>query len=534
MREEPVFPDMGATTTEPEAIVAPSNPSSESQPPVVLVGRLVSLRFVLNALRRRRKLWLSCAALGLVVGLGYHLVVPRSYNAYATLYLAQAPGTDPAAGIANDMALLQTTAVGQRAADLLGERSLNPSTLLGKVPGVVESDNVLTLTVAGPTQAEAERRANALARAFLGFRSVRIQQQTASANKALENQISSLQQQIGQLSATINGLNSSSHGQELTTLTGEQSSDTSELTTLEQSVQQNQLASIGVTSGSRIVTPGTLVAASSAKLFGLDGIAGLIGGLMIGVAYVAVQAVVSDRLRRRDEVASLLGAPVELSLMPVRHPRRHPESWIRQSAFEPQEEVSALAGYLRRRGVRQGGRTTLLMVAADDLTVPAAALAVLAKRLAEEGESVLVADLTNESLLARGIEDLRIDGPSLADRPGGSLHVFMPSPDDMSEVAEPPWSATTDGANAVLVLTTVDPAKGAWHLSWAKQAVVSVTAGRSSAQRVNSTAVLLRAAGITIRSGVLIGADAQDESIGLLQPESPLVGLPVADGVIPA
>jgi len=36
------------------------------------------------------------------------------------------------------------------------------------------------------------------------------------------------------------------------------------------------------------------------------------------------------------------------------------------------------------------------------------------------------------------------------------------------------------------------------------------------------------------RTTVLIGADAQDESIGLLQPESPLVGLPVADGVIPA
>ena len=524
---------MGATTTEPEAIVAPSNRSSESQPPVVLVGRLVSLRFVLGTLRRRRKLWLSCAALGLVVGLGYHLVVPRSYNAYATLYLAQAPGTDPAAGIANDLALLQTTAVGQRAAALLGEKSLNPSTLLGKTPGVVESDNVLTLNVAGPTQAEAERRASALAKAFLGFRSERIQQQTASANKALENEISSLQQQIGQLSATINGLGSS-QGQELTTLVGEQSSDTSELTTLEQSVQQNQLASIGVTSGSRIVTPGTLVRASSAKLFGLDGIAGLIGGLVIGVAYVAVQAVVSDRLRRRDEVASLLGAPVELSLMPVHHPRRHPESWVRQSALEPQEEVSALAGYLSRRGVRQGGRTTLLMVAADDLTVPAAALAVLAKRLAEEGESVLVADLTNESLLARGVENLRIDGPSLADRPGGSLHVFMPSEDDIGEVAEPPWSATTDGANAVLVLTTVDPAKGAWHLSWAKQAIVSVTAGRSSAQRVNSTAVLLRAAGITIRSAVLIGADAQDESIGLLQPGSPLVGLPVADGVISA
>jgi hypothetical protein len=114
------------------------------------------------------------------------------------------------------------------------------------------------------------------------------------------------------------------------------------------------------------------------------------------------------------------------------------------------------------------------------------------------------------------------------------VQVFTPSPDDMNEVVEPPWVATSDGVDVVLVLTTVDPAKGAWHLNWAKQAVVSVTAGQSSAQRVSSTAALLRAAGITIRSGVLIGEDSEDESIGLLQPDAPLVGLPVAEAVLPA
>ncbi len=176
-------------------------------------------------------------------------------------------------------------------------------------PGVAQSDNVLILSVAGPSKAEAERRANALAKAFLGFRSDRLQQQTASANKALENQISSLEKQISQLSASINGGGSSSQGDQLSTLVGEQSSDTSELASLEQTVQQNQIASIGVTRGSSVVTPGALVPASSAKLFGLDGIAGLIGGLIVGVVYVALQAVLSDRLRRRDEVASLLGAP---------------------------------------------------------------------------------------------------------------------------------------------------------------------------------------------------------------------------------
>jgi hypothetical protein len=534
MKEGPSLPDLGGITTEGEEAAAPANHSSESQSPVVVVGRLVSLRFVLGAIRRRRKIWLSLAALGLVVGLGYHLAVPRSYSAHATLYLAQAPGTDPAAGMANDLALLQTSAVGQRAANLLGESSLSPSKLLGKAPGTVQSDNVLIINVAGPTKAEAVRRANALAKAFLGFRSDRLQQQTTSANKALQDEINTLQQQISQLSDNINDLGTSSQNSQLTTLVGEQSSDTSELAALEQTVQQNQLAVIGVASGSRVVTAGTLVPASTARLFGLDGITGLIGGLVIGLAFVAVQAVVSDRLRRRDEVASVLGAPVELSLMPVRHPKLHHDRWIRRSALEPPGEVNVFAGYLRRCEVCQGGWKTLLVVAVDDLTVPAAALAVLANRLGDEGESVLVADLTNEGLLARGMENLRVEGESSPDRSaGGRIQLFTPSPDDLNEIVEPPWVATADGVSTVLILAGIEPGRGAWHLTWAKQAVVSVTAGRSSAQRVSSTAVLLRAAGITIRSGVLLDADAQDESIGLLQPDSPLVGLPATDGAFP-
>lgn len=46
MREGPDLPDLGGTAADPEVMVGPSSPSSESQPPVVLVGRLVSVRFV--------------------------------------------------------------------------------------------------------------------------------------------------------------------------------------------------------------------------------------------------------------------------------------------------------------------------------------------------------------------------------------------------------------------------------------------------------------------------------------------------------
>ena len=122
---------------------------------------------------------------------------------------------------------------------------------------------------------------------------------------------------------------------------------------------------------------------------------------------------------------------------------------------------------------------------------------------------MLVADLTSDGLLAQGMKDLLIDGASHPDLPGGNVQVFAPSEDGMSEFGESPWVEAGSGADAVLVLTTIDPAKGAWHLGWAEEVVVSVTAGRSSAERVSSTAVLLRAAGISVRSGVLLGADAR-------------------------
>jgi capsular polysaccharide biosynthesis protein len=280
--------------------------SHQAQPPVILVGRLVSLRYLFSALKRRRRLWLTLAAVGFLAGLSFHAVVPRSYSATTTLYLAHPPGTDNTIDMANDIALLQTSAVAQRAITALGEPSLTPRALLGKQPATPESANVLTLEVSGKSQSEATRRANALAKAFLGFRGDRSQQQDQAANKALNNQINALQQQIHQISSKISSLGPSAQGDEITTLVGEQSTDTNQVAALEQTIQQNQTANITVTSGSRVLTPGTLVPASTKKLYGESALSGMIFALLIGMGYVIVQAVLSDRVRRRDEVASLL------------------------------------------------------------------------------------------------------------------------------------------------------------------------------------------------------------------------------------
>ena len=514
-------------------VVGPSGAPAEPQPPVVLVGRLVSLQFVLSALRRRRKVWLSLAVLGLIFGIAYHAVVPRTFSATTTLYLAQSSGSDGPSDMQNDLALLQTNAVADRAAALLGDPSLTPAEFLGKGgPGTALSNNILSIAVSGPSEAEAVRRANALADAYLSFRKQHDQEQTDAMASAINKEIATLQQQVSSLTSRIDALGSSAPANATSILEAEQSTDSSEIASLQQTLQQDQTDNITVAAGSQVLTPATPVHSSTLKLFGLSGLSGLIAGLTIGLAYVAVQAVASDRLRRRDELASLLGAPVELSLKPVRHPKRRPDRWIRQSALTPRGDLGAFAGYLRRCTVSQGDHTTLLVIALDDLVVTAAALAALATRLADEGRSVLVADLTNEGFFARGITDLPMDGSTLTSDAGGSIQILRPSDDEIGDVWDTSRVALGAGAHTTLAFTTIDPGRGAWHLSWAKEAVVSVTAGCSSSQRVSSTAALLRAAGMAIRSGVLLGADAQDESIGLLQANSPLVGLPV-EGVIP-
>ena len=62
--------------------------------------------------------------------------------------------------------------------------------------------------------------------------------------------------------------------------------------------------------------------------------------------------------------------------------------------------------------------------------------------------------------------------------------------------------------------------------------MVTVTAGQSSAQRVNAAAALIRAAMISIQGGVLLDADPDDETLGLLEP-GPLVALPLDKVVAP-
>jgi capsular polysaccharide biosynthesis protein len=489
--------------------------STEAEPPLAfLVGRLVSLRFVIASLRARRILLICLALGGLIIGAGYHFVVPRQYEATTTLYLAHAPGTDDDVDMSNDLALLQTRAVAERAIARLDEPALNPTKLLGKAPGTVLSDDVLSISIGGPSKAEAIRRANAVAAAFLAFRNQSATQEADASTSVQQKQLNLLQTQVSALTAQINS--GSTTGSSRNNLTADESADTNEMVTLEQNIHQADTNVVAVANGSYVLTPGLSATSSRVKVLILDAFSGLVGGLAVGIGFVALQALLSDRVRRRDDVATLLGAPVELSIS-VRPPRVNARRWTKKMVRKPSPDVVALASFFRSQRDVAKGRSTLLVMAADKVETPVAALGVLASRLAAEGRSVAIVDLTEGQLLATVIEAIRKRATELVvDDPVGEVTLVRSPPND-ARAEDRPDPLELD-ADVMLALATVHAKYGAWHLSWAREAIVTISAGHPSAQHVSAVAELARGAGVFIAGAALLEADANDETLGHFMP----------------
>lgn len=481
-------------------------------------GRLVNLRFLRSALRRLRWLWLATAALGLVGGLAYHLVVPLRYTATATLFLVQP--TNGTASPANDLAMLDTLAVSKRALALLGEKHLSPTALLGKQPGTMStSNNVLVLSISGPSPAEAVRRVDAVATAFLLFRAQRYEAETRAVLAAEHRQLRALERQVSALESEISRLRPATSTR-LDALTNQRGIDTTQIASLESSIQQAALGTVAVSKGSRVISPGTALPVSKKKVLGLDGMTGLAGGLGGGLLLATVIAVLSDRPRSREDVASLLGVPVDLSLPRVRprgraagpvRRRTRPSIW--DLSLDPADELSALARHLGAHLPQDQDAPCALVLAIDEVEVTAAAMLLLANDVALSGRQPVLVDATGARELAQA---LGIDGVGMwavSPATGPQLHLLVPPQpwEDGDVTAEP---KAPDGA-VFLVLATVDAAVGAEHLRrWSGHAVVTLAAGGSSAQRISAIGELLRAADVAIGSVVLLDADPHDESAG--------------------
>lgn len=468
-----------------------------------VLGKFVTLSTIAANLRRRRRIWIPIAVAGFIIGLASAVLLPGKFAATVTIYVEHNPADNPAVDMANDVGLLQSYPVAGAAATAL-KLPETAQTFAGQYTVLDPSDSILTVTVTAPSSAEAVARANTLASVFLKVRSKLFTSQNASVVAALTAQESQISKQ---LDALPGGTNAD---------TAEITNDETLLSNLAATISTDNSTTATIIGESYVLGPAVPLHASHLKKYATDAGTGLVAGLAIGCGIFTLEAVLLERLRRRDDIARALGAPVEVTVpLPVL-PRLFALGRLHDLMGRPPRAVRRLSRYVRE-SLPGSVPERLAVVAVDRVDIVALAVAEAARELGEEGSSVLVADLTRGGTLAQ-ILGLREPGTSMRLDGGGNSPLVV-WPDEDAEGFEAAMAALDGGdrPDVYLSLATLDPSQGAGQLAtWTEDAVAVITAGRTKEATAQANAEMLRLAGITLRSVAVVGVEADDESLGRL------------------
>jgi len=457
-------------------------------------------RSIRRALRRRAWLWCLTAVLGLAVGLTLLTEKPPGYQAATSVMLAYAP--DQAIGEASvtDLSLAQSRTVAEGTLQRLGLQEALAS-FIGSYSVTAVSDRIVQFTVTAPTSDEAVVRANALAAEFLQFRASLLENQQQLVFAALDSEFAHA------TPATLPGLQAAIANYRATA----------------------QVDTTSIVDGSKVLNVATPIHRSIKKPV-YDVAGGLLVGLAVGMGFVIVGTLVSDRPRRRDDVARALGAPVRFSVGKIRLsrwlPGRHGLAATRRV------KIRRIADYLRGAvPAGTGGLTALAVVPVGDPRVAALSVVSLARSCAQQGQKVVLADLGRGAPAARLVR-AKAPGVRKVNVYGVPLTVAVPDRDDLLPVGPlsrvlrrprpkspdrptDPLAVACESADLLLTLADLDPALSAEHLpGWATDVVVMVTAGRSSSAKIRAIGEMIRLANLSLVAGVLVGADKTDESLG--------------------
>ena len=273
------------------------------------------------ALKRSTGLLCVAAVIGVVLGFGLYAKDPPAYQATTSVLLTGNPTEDPGAEILNDLALAHSQAVAARVVTQLGlDQSV--SSLLAAYTVTDPSDQVIVFTVGAPSSSDALRRVSALATNFLQFRASYLQGQQQIAEASLSQQVAQARQRVDSLNQQISRASAQpkSAGQQADLTRLRQQLDTaSQALTAAQQTAGTTLATSRTTTATMIQGSKTLDAPAALphglkKSAAFYILVAVFLALVIGAAIVIVREFVSDRLRRRDDIAAAIGAPVKLSL----------------------------------------------------------------------------------------------------------------------------------------------------------------------------------------------------------------------------
>ncbi|GAA1561605.1 hypothetical protein GCM10009789_13570 [Kribbella sancticallisti] len=492
---------------------------------------LVTFRFLRDAVKRHLRLWLVLAFAGLVLGLATPTVLPPANVSSARLLLTHREGDDPARAAATDVSLVTTHTVAQRAIDRL-KLAETPDDLLKRYTVTPLTDRVLEISASAETSEQATQLATVLAQTYLAFR----REQISQLDIPLRRDLATAKSLVAEAEAAVTAagddprdLKVPNSPEAIRLGAARDRLQYIEQQLIDQEVQASRMNS------TRMLDEAAPVPLSQKRTLAIGAVSGLVAGLFIGLGFVVVRALLSDRLWKRQDIARSLAARVRLSTgRPPRWRWRPYPTYLRKSQRE-HPEVRLLAQHLDQQiNWSRTPTPALAVVSVDDVRACALATASLAVSAAAERKHVLVADLTGTGLLA-GLLGVKTTGTheSRFSESGRRLDVFRPDPDRgpaegcylrLGDNNRPTGSgdlaldAAWDAADLVLTLATLTPALGADHLAtWASHAAAVVTAGRSTATKIHATGQMLRLAGLSIDTAVVLNADRTDEGVGVAE-----------------
>jgi capsular polysaccharide biosynthesis protein len=515
--------------------------AADENRPGDFVPGLVNLGFIKAAIRRSVLFVSLLAAVGLIGGIGVYVKYPHSYQATASVFLTISPYEDTLTAVANNQAMAATSPVATIALKKLGLKE-SVSNFLSSYTVSSSTARVLTVTGSGPSAEQAQLRAGAVGNAFLTFRANELQSQQDLVVQSLDQQINQARQRVSSIDGQLSQLSGQSASPaQLDKVRAERNTAANALSNLQQAAATNQTttrpALTAALKNSQVLSV-IPVPLAKKKILVTYAAIGLVAGLVVGLSIVIIGALISDRLRRRDDVAYALDAPVKLSVRTLRGHRRL-VPWPGRAGKRNHDLRRVVAHLHTAVPRRTQGAQGLAIVAVDNAPVVAQAVTELATSYAGSGTQVVTADLSSGAHLAR-LARAKGPGTHAVSRNGVTFTMAVPERDDLAPAGPlPPFNSppgraqapdplvTSDvAADLLLTLATLDPAVGGDHLAtWASNAVVVVTSGESSAERIHSVGEMIRLAGMRLDSVVLLGADKSDESLGLTPRPEEQVGM---------
>ncbi|TNC28620.1 Wzz/FepE/Etk N-terminal domain-containing protein [Amycolatopsis alkalitolerans] len=275
---------------------------------------LVDLQRLITTVRRRRRMWLSAALLGLLAGIAVAVVLPAPPTAVTKLLVIHADDspTDSGTLMRTDVAVLGSSNIADAALKSLHSKESSED-FMKEYQGLGLTNNVMQISVEGTSAADATAKAKALADTFVADHVQRAQASADAEAQALVNQRNQAQTELNQVDsqiATESARGSRANATSLESLYSRRADLTSKISDLDTQAQQAGIGSPQIAAGTRIVDAPRLVPNSVLKTAATDGGIGLLLGLVLGLALAAMTAVVRDRPVLRREISANLGASV--------------------------------------------------------------------------------------------------------------------------------------------------------------------------------------------------------------------------------